>query len=118
MERKVVCIETESGSNYDDCRKISKVGYQLRDGVYERDPEYIHRRIEDGEEFYIETDGEQSYLQSVSDADEEGDDETDDCESSGDESDEDEEDEEERKYVRVADEDTADDPLLDLSACS
>lgn len=114
MERKVVCITTENGSNYDDCRQISKIGYELRDGVYERDPEYIHRRIEDGEEFYIEIDGEQRYLEAASDADEDDEDEDN---TADEEDDEDEDEEDVRKYVRAADEDTADDPLLTLGPC-
>lgn len=118
MERKVVCIQPENGSNYDDCRQIAKVGYELRDGVYERDSEYIHRRIEDGEEFYIEDDSEKTYLQAVSEEGEENEGEKEDEEEEGSEQDdEDEEEEDVRKYVRTADEDTADDPLLSLDSC-
>lgn len=114
MERRVVCVTVENGSNYDDCRQIGRVGYELRDGVYERDPEFIHRRIEDGEEFYIEVDGDQIYLEAASDAEEEEDEEGEEA----DDGDEDEEDDEDvRKYVRTADEDTPDDPLLSVDAC-
>lgn len=116
MERRVVCVTVANGSNYDDCRQISKIGYELRDGVYERDPEYIHRRIDDGEEFCIKGDGEKRYLEAVSDKDEEDEDE----EAADDEDaavNEDDEDEDVRKYVRIGDEDTADDLLLTLDAC-
>lgn len=112
MERKVVCIQTENGSNYDDCRQIAKVGYELRDGVYERNSEFIHRRIEDGEEFYIEDDSEKAYLQAVSEGEEENEEEE-----SSDQDDEDENEDDVRKYVRTADEDTADDPLLSIDSC-
>lgn len=112
MDRRVVCVDTAKGSKFEDCRVIERIGYELRDGVYERSPEYVHRRIEDGEGFFIETDDGKRYLEAV----EENGDES---ETNGDdESEDDEDDEDVRKYVRTADEDTPDDPLLQLDPCS
>ena len=113
MERRVVCVSHQKGSRYDDCRAIAKVGYELRDGVYERSPEYINRRIDDGEEFYIETDDGKLYLEAAQEGSED-----DEEEDEADEDDEDEDDEDVLKYVRTEDEDTPDDPLLHIEECS
>lgn len=64
MAFKVVCVDKDSGSRYNDCRCIETIGYEVLDSVFKRTPEQIHEKIEeDDREFYILENGERTYLE-------------------------------------------------------
>lgn len=93
MAYRVKCVIVDDASAYEDCRCISKIGIPKKGGgtnLYT--PARIHDRIvEEGDEFYVEHNGEQTYLQAV--------------ERQG------------TKYVRTEANDTKDDNLLKQPPC-
>ena len=92
MAYKVVCVEIDSKCGYRDCRKIKLIGI-LTDsrGVNKYTPEKIYEWIKDGDKFFIENNGERTFLIK---AEREG-----------------------TKYVRTLPNDTEEDNLLELGSC-
>lgn len=90
---RVECIVRDEDSEYDDCRSIAELGFEgMSKDIVKKAPETVYNIIEKPRtDVYIVVDGSKVVLQQVEDGD--------------------------RKYVRTEDEDTDDDPLLDLPPC-
>lgn len=90
---EVECVSVDYDSPYDDCRSIETVGFESVDGGITRmDPADVHRMIADsGDEVHVVYHGERSRVRPATDGD--------------------------ARYVRAADEDTAEDPLLKQPSC-
>ncbi len=65
MKHEVTCITVDSGSRYDDCRCIQKIGYQTSNGEARESPAEIHEYIKSGDKFYIVQNGSRTYLEPV-----------------------------------------------------
>lgn len=90
---RVKCITTDPDSSHDDCRSITELGFEgMSKDIVTKTPETVHSIIDKPRtDVYIVVEGSKVVLKQVED--------------------------DGTKYVRTADEDTADDPLLDLPAC-
>lgn len=90
---EVQCVSVDYDSRHDDCRAIEAVGFEAVDGGFTRKtPEEVHRLVaEAGEEVYVVYHGERSRVRPATDGD--------------------------TRYVRAADEDTPEDPLLKQPSC-
>ena len=66
MSREVVCVDIDTSSSYygdGDCRCIKQIGYVITgDTLFQRSPAEVHDKIEDGEDFYVEHNGEKTDL--------------------------------------------------------
>ena len=90
---EIVCIEVDEDSDYDDCRAITTLGYRAP-SLRKKDSDVVGARIHQGHsDFHVVVDGERVPLQ----ADRE---------------------EDVHFYARTLDEDSPDDPLLDLKSCT
>lgn len=94
MAYKVKCIIKNDESDYNDCRCIKQIGIPAKGGGTNKyTPKQIHDRIkEEGDEFFVEHEGEKTYLRAV---EREG-----------------------TKYVRTEPNDTPEDNLLKQPECS
>lgn len=89
---EVVCIELDPDRNYDDCRAIEKIGF-LAPTLKRSSTNTAGAQIKQGHKrFHIMMDGEKVPLQNHKDPDL-------------------------LHYVRILDEDSSEDPLLDLPRC-
>lgn len=90
---RVKCITIDPDSSFDDCRAIAELGFEgMSKDVVTKSPETVHSIIDKPRtDVYIVVDGSKVVLKQVE--------------------------HEDGKYVRTADEDTEDDPLLNLPAC-
>lgn len=90
---EVQCVSLDYDSQFDDCRAIEVVGFDAVGGGFTRKtPEQVHRLLaEEGHGVYVVYHGERSTVRAVTDG--------------------------ERRYVRAAEEDTPDDPLLKQPSC-
>lgn len=92
MAYRVECVNIDENSDHDDCRCIEEIGIPAKRGdVNLYTPEEIHDRIQSGDEFFVEHEGERTFLIPV---DREG-----------------------TKYVRTEQNDTSDDNLLQQDPC-
>lgn len=93
MAYKVKCVTIDETSDYDDCRCIEIIGIPREGGgTNEYSPSRIHDRIKnEGDEFFVEHEGERTYLDAV---EREG-----------------------TKYVRTEPNDTSEDNLLKQNPC-
>jgi hypothetical protein len=90
---EVVCIEVDDDSSFSDCRAISQIGYKAP-SLKKKDSNNVSGRIRQGHsDYHILVDGRRVPLESAKDPDV-------------------------HLYVRTMDEDTTDDPLLQLESCS
>ena len=93
MAYRVKCVNTDNSSVYNDCRSIATIGIPRKGGgTNTYTPERIHDRIKGGEEFYVEYQGSQTYLDAVKEDDG-------------------------TKYVRTEANDTTNDNLLQQPSC-
>lgn len=90
MEYEVVCVEIDSSSEYEDCRSISRIGYE-NFARHKNSPRVVHNKIQDGDQFYIKKNGKKTFLKAV---EREG-----------------------TKYVRTESNDTKEDNLLKQETC-
>jgi hypothetical protein len=90
---EVECVSVDYDSPYDDCRAIEAVGFEsVEGGITRMDPAEVHRMIADSEdEVHVVYHGERTTVLPVTDG--------------------------ERRYVRAADEDTSEDPLMKQPSC-
>jgi hypothetical protein len=90
---EVVCIAVDGESDYNDCRAITKIGHNAPT-LKKQDTNHVAAKIHQGHsDYHIKPNGTHVPLQAVRD-------------------------DELHLYVRTLDEDTADDPLLDLPTCN
>jgi hypothetical protein len=90
---EIVCIEVDEDSDYDDCRAITTLGYRAP-SLRKKDSDVVGARIHQGHSrFHLEVDGERVQLQA---------DRSDDV----------------HFYARTLDEDSPEDPLLQLGSCT
>jgi hypothetical protein len=90
---EVKCVDLNYDSPYDDCRAIDAIGFEAVGGGFTRkSPAQVHRLItEVGDDVYVVYRDERSTVRPAADG--------------------------ETRYVRAADEDTAEDPLLKQPSC-
>jgi hypothetical protein len=89
---EAVCIELDSDRGYDDCRAIETIGF-LAPSLKKSSTNTAGAQIKQGhKQFHIKIDGQKVSLQNAKDP-------------------------ELHQYVRTLDEDSPDDPLLDLPRC-
>jgi hypothetical protein len=89
---EVVCVELGSNRDYDDCRAIETIGF-LGPSLKKTSTNTAGAQIKQGhKQFHIEVDGEKIPLQNGKDP-------------------------EIHQYVKTLDEDSSEDPLLDLQRC-
>lgn len=89
---EVVCVELDPDREYNDCRSIETIGF-LAPSLKKSSTNTAGGQINQGhKQFHIKIDGERLPLQSAKDPDI-------------------------HQYVRALDEDSADDPLLELPRC-
>jgi hypothetical protein len=65
MEFRVVRVEVDPSSPYDDCRCIDRIAYEVADTVMCRSPCAIYDKLEAGPDFYFGTGGKRTYLQTA-----------------------------------------------------
>lgn len=88
----MTCITIDSGSNYDDCRCIKRIGYEVVGIQSSKTPEQIYDDIEnDDRQYYIKENGTQTDLIPATHGS--------------------------TKYVRTEPNDTTDDNLLEQPSC-
>lgn len=73
MAYQVVCVEIDESSDQNDCRCISLIGFfkekfadvklKLSEEPRKQTPEDIHKRIDNGDEFFIKVDGKKTPLE-------------------------------------------------------
>jgi hypothetical protein len=90
---EVECVTVDYDAPHDDCRAIDAIGFEAVDGGITRmPPAEVHRMIADSEdEVHVVYHGERSRVRPATDG--------------------------ERRYVRAAEEDTAEDPLMKQPSC-
>lgn len=91
MAFEVICATTDESSEYDDCRCITEIGYEVGDLTRKQTPARIHDKIKGGTDFYVEYRSSKTYLVPV--------------ENDG------------TKYVRTEPNDTKQDNLLKIGDC-
>lgn len=90
---EVVCLEVDDDAEFDDCRAIKKIGYDVANSVKKESVDMTASKIRaELSDYYVESSGRQIPLQTSS--------------ADG------------KHYVRVLDEDASDDPLLQLPSCT
>lgn len=88
---EVVCLDADEESDYDDCRAVTIIGKEVANNLREKQVDMVASQIaNDNSAYHIVVDGRKIPLQAAK-ADS-------------------------RMYVRTLDEDSPDDPLLDLPA--
>lgn len=92
MAREVVCVDEDStGPN--DCRRITRIGYEILNSRYSKTPEEVHDHIKyDGKQYVVEHEDTETELIA--------------------------EEREGTKYVKTQQNDTLDDNLLQQDDCS
>lgn len=85
----VRCVGLDDDAAHDDCRAITTLGVEVAHNLREKDADLVASNLlNDNAAYHLEVDGERVPLQGASDGS--------------------------HMYVRTRDEDTSDDPLLDL----
>lgn len=63
-EREVVCVTKDSSSNYDDCRCIDSIGYEVGSSVFTKTRERMHEKVKNGShDYYAQANGSKAYLE-------------------------------------------------------
>ncbi|WP_423745121.1 DUF3892 domain-containing protein [Haladaptatus sp. SPP-AMP-3] len=57
MAREVTCVTKDTGSSYDDCRCIKRIGYKIGSSSYSGTPSKIHDDINNGKSYYVTNNG-------------------------------------------------------------
>ena len=93
MASEIYCRSIDRTSSHDDCRSIDYVRFMSNGASHKAPPELVYEHIVDeGKEFYIEYEGEQTEIIPVENSNGEN-------------------------YIRTAPNDTKDDNLLNIKSC-
>lgn len=65
MALEVTCVTTDRGSDYDDCRCIETIGYEVLGSTTQKTPAEMHDKINSGTDFYVKENGSKAYLEAA-----------------------------------------------------